>query len=402
MKHGAGISRGILPYLLVSATVATADGAGFLIPNQSTEATARGNAWVATADSAAAVHYNPAGLVQLGGQSAEIGVYTIHLGNKVRINGTRYEADREWQAVPHLYYSHAVNEDLVLGFGLNSPFGLGTDWGGDTPFRQLTTNTELTYIRGSAVAAYRVNECWSIGGGLSLNYADATFDRGLAPYNPTSPVPQKDKLRFEGDDLDFSWIISLLYRPHEQHSFGAVFRSKSEFDLDGNVKSTPGYPAPNGDAKLDFLTPASAAVGYAYTPMPKLTIEANVEWVDWDNVNTLTLKTPAGNLPVPFEWESTFIYEIGLTYRINEHYEASIGYDYNEGAQPDLYYNPGVADADRHWFNVGISRRADAFNWQFAYQLGLSDHKVDGSVVGTNGKYDAEHHALMFSGRFDF
>lgn len=39
-------------------------GAGYYLPKQDAFATARGNAFVATADSAAAVHYNPAGLVQ--------------------------------------------------------------------------------------------------------------------------------------------------------------------------------------------------------------------------------------------------------------------------------------------------------------------------------------------------
>ena len=92
-------------------------GAGFFLPNQSTEATARGNAWVATADSAAAVHYNPAGLVQMSQRSAEAGVYTIHLGNEVNIGGTNYDAEGKWQPVPHLYYAHPINEDLVLGFG---------------------------------------------------------------------------------------------------------------------------------------------------------------------------------------------------------------------------------------------------------------------------------------------
>ena len=397
----SGVSRFAVLSLAFAGAVSSLDGAGFFIPNQSTEATGRGNAWVATADSAAAVHYNPAGLVQLDHRSVEAGVYTIRLGNEVEMGGETYKADKKWQPVPHLYYAHRVNKDFVLGFGLNSPFGLGTDWGGDTPFRQVTTKTELTYIRGTAVAAWRINDCWSIGGGFSVNYADATFEQGLAPFVPEW-APQKDKLSFKGDDVSYSWILSLLYQPHAQHSFGAVYRSKSEFDLDGTVKSTPGYPAPNGDAELDFLTPASAAIGYAYTPIPKLTIEANVEWVDWDNFNTFTLQTPVGDQYVPFEWESAFVYEIGLTYRINGQYELSAGYDYNEGAQPDHYYNPSVSDADRHWFNAGITSRCEKFTWHLAYQLGVSDHTVSDSQIGTDGDYDARHHAVMFSGRFDF
>ena len=39
---------------------------GFYVPVQAPEATARGNAWLATANTAAAVYYNAAGLAQIG------------------------------------------------------------------------------------------------------------------------------------------------------------------------------------------------------------------------------------------------------------------------------------------------------------------------------------------------
>lgn len=380
---------------------APAFAAGFFLPNQSTEATARGNAWVATADSAAAVHYNPAGLVQLSQRSVEAGLYTITLGNEVKIDGTKYEADDRWHPVPHIYYAQPINEDLVLGFGLNSPFGLGTDWGQSTPFRQITTNAEIMYIRASVVAGYRVNECFSVGAGVSLNFAEATLEQGLLPYD--SGAPTRERAEFEGDDLAESWIVSALWQPYERHSFGVVYRSKAEFGLDGKLRGTDGLPLPFGSADLDIDTPASAAIGYAFKATDRLTIEANVEWIDWDSLDTLTIETPLGNLPTqPFHWDSTFVYEIGFSYQVNDQYEISMGYDYNEGASSDEFYNPAVADGDRHWINAGVNYTGEEMTWQFAYQYGFSDTEVTGSVIGTNGDYEADHHALMFSGRFDF
>src|SRR5262245_56879978 len=49
-------------------------GIGFRIPNQDAEAIARGNAFVATADNPSAIYYNPAGITQLEGHNAQIGV----------------------------------------------------------------------------------------------------------------------------------------------------------------------------------------------------------------------------------------------------------------------------------------------------------------------------------------
>ncbi len=257
------------------------------------------------------------------------------------------------------------------------------------------------YIRASFVAGYRLSETLSIGGGVSVNYADATLEQGLLPYN--SVAPTSDYAEFEGNDVAASFIVGMLWQPHERHSFGAVYRSKADFDLEGDLDGSAGFGLPLGKANLGIITPASAAVGYAFQATDRLRVEANVEWIDWDNLNAITIETPFGNLPTQrFDWESTFVYEIGFSYVVNDCWEIAMGYDYNEGAQPDLYYNPAVADADRHWLNAGLNYTRDNVTWQFAYQYGFSDNKVTGSAIGTNGSYDAEHHAIMLSGAIDF
>jgi len=318
---------GITPSFSLSLTCLiltnSTEGAGFFIPNQSTAASGRGNAWVATADSPAAVHYNPAGLTQIDDRSLELGLYTIHLGNRADIGGNKFEAKKEYQPVPSFFYAQPLSDDLTLGFGIYSPFGLGTEWGNETSFRQVTTKADLINLRASVVAGYRVSDTFSIGGGLSLNYANAVLEQGLTPFNATAPT--NDFLEFDGDDISLSWIIGAHWQPHEQHSFGIVYRS-------------------------------SAAIGYAYRPTKRLTIEANIEWINWDEFNSLTISTPVANLPTQrFDWESTFIYEIGFSYQLNDRYTVSFGYDYNENAQPDTFYSPAVADGNRHWLNAGLT-----------------------------------------------
>ncbi|MEI8342705.1 MAG: outer membrane protein transport protein [Verrucomicrobiota bacterium] len=116
-----------------------ASAAGYYLPNQDAFATARGNAFVATADSAAAVHYNPAGLTQLTAPQVQAGVYSIVLGNEATVQGQGTEAKNELQAAPHLYYAQPYNDRLSFGFGLNSPFGLGTEWGRNNNFSSVVS-----------------------------------------------------------------------------------------------------------------------------------------------------------------------------------------------------------------------------------------------------------------------
>src|SRR5579862_5314758 len=52
-------------------------GYGSRVSNQDAEATARGNAFTATADDPSAIYYNPAGIMQLDGLNTESGMYGI-------------------------------------------------------------------------------------------------------------------------------------------------------------------------------------------------------------------------------------------------------------------------------------------------------------------------------------
>ena len=56
-------------------------GLGIRIADQDPFATARGNAFAATADNPSAIYYNPAGITQLHGQNANFSLYTIYLNS---------------------------------------------------------------------------------------------------------------------------------------------------------------------------------------------------------------------------------------------------------------------------------------------------------------------------------
>ena len=92
----------------------------------------------ATADTAAAVHYNPAGLTQLEEAEAQINVYAINLGNEVTTAAGSFESKSEWQAAPSIYFGQPIYDDLAWGFALTSPFGMGNEWGHGSPFRTET------------------------------------------------------------------------------------------------------------------------------------------------------------------------------------------------------------------------------------------------------------------------
>ncbi len=376
----------LAPVWLVTA--APLFGNGFYIPVQAPEATGRGNAWLATADTASAVYYNAAGLTQLESPDLVVGAYSVRLGIEADTDlGGTFSNDATWALIPQIYGAVPINDRLVAGFGLNTPFGLSTDWNGSTPFSVIAKQTELDYLTGWTVLGYKLTDELSVGGGFGVHYADAKFIK-----NPAFPG---DFTRYEGDGEALSWTISTRWQPHEQHAFGLVYRSKTDFKLSGDADIVGAAEAEN--AKLDLITPATAGIGYAYTPCKQWSFEVNVEWVNWEELNSLSMNTETDTVaPLVFNWDSNLIYSIGGTRFFDGGWNVSAGYNFIENSQPDETFNPGVSDADRHWLNVGFGRRLEDFSFNFAYQYAFSDRDVSGSPFGlADGTYKSRFHGLM-------
>lgn len=386
------------PHLIVfsawSLAVLPVFGNGFYVPVQAPEATGRGNAWLATADSASAVYYNAAGLTQLGSPDLVVGAYSVRLGIEAETAAGDFENDASWTVLPQIYGAVPINDQLVAGFGINTPFGLATDWDSNTPFRQLAIETELTYATGWAVLGYKVTDTLSVGGGFGVHHADMMLKQGIT-FGGT------DTFEFNGESEALGWTLSTLWKPLEEHSFGLVYRSKADFMLEGDARNS--YVAGSEDASMDLITPATAAIGYCFRPCKEWSFEANIEWVNWEELNTLTLSKGSGDVAVPFDWESNFIYSLGGTRFFDSGWNVSAGYNYIENSQPDSTFNPGVSDADRHWLNLGFGREWEAFKMNFAYQYAFSDRDVSGSPFGlADGTFKSRFHGLMMNCEWQF
>lgn len=70
---------GLLAILIAGVLPLKALANGFGLPDQDAFATARGEAFTATADNPSAIYYNPAGITQLEGNNYRSGAYGIYL-----------------------------------------------------------------------------------------------------------------------------------------------------------------------------------------------------------------------------------------------------------------------------------------------------------------------------------
>ncbi len=403
----------LLPSTLLALTLAPAVswGLGIRIPDQNAEAVARGNAFVATADNPSAIFYNPAGITQLDGSHFQAGVYAIGFETRVNLdNGESFSTTNDaFQFVPQTFSTwKPAGQPVALGFGVYSPFGLALDYPDDTSFRNIAHKGRITMLTFNPVMALQISRTFSAAIGAMVSYGKAELERGVRAPG--------DKFRFEGDGVGYGFNAGLLWKPHRMHNFGANYRAPFSIDFDGGshlefdgfTVPTPRGPFPvpgvnqHEDASAKFQFPQTITLGYAFTPTEDWNFEFNLDWSDWDNLNTVTLKQGSGDVLLPFNWRSSFIYEFGVTKKFRHGLRASAGYLFSENSVPNESFNPSIPDSDRHVFSVGVGQRLSRFSWDVAYQYSYGPSRNISQDTAADGNYRFESHGVSFSVGYQF
>jgi len=392
---------------------AMALGLGVRIPDQNAAATARGNAFAATADNASAVYYNPAGITQFDGISVLVGAYSISLNVDVELDAPGSSSfgntNNEQQFAPQFFASWKLKDlPLALGFGVYAPFGFAMEYPDRTAFRALARKGKIEYLTFNPVLAWQVTDTLSVAIGANINTAETTLERGvLAPG---------DSFRFKGNGTSFGFNAGLLWKPHPMHSFGVNYRSASniEFDgisrlqYDGFTVPTPFGPFPvpgvrrEDNATVDFDFPQNVVLGYSFRPTENWNFEFNWDWTDWDTLNDLVLNQKSGDVILPFGWKSSAFYEFGLTRKFGNGLRASVGYIYSENSSPNATFNPIVPDSNRNIYSIGFGQSLDHVNWDVAYQYAHGPARNIDNGTTADGTYRFDSHAITFSLGYQF
>ena len=407
--------------LVFGAVAETAFANGMRLVSQDAFASARGEAFAATADNPAAIYYNPAGITQLEGTQIRSGIYALYFDPTFTPPATEpnagqtYHIKKKTAAAPSLFVTHTlVNTPLAFGMGIYAPYGAGLEWPDDTGFRTVGTKSELTYLRFNPVVALKILPGLSIAGGVMADYGKINLEQGTRPfYQP----PNVNFFHFTGEGWSAGYNLGLLWQPHEKFSLGATFRSTTAFTMDGytEFRQTPGpIVYEKHDARADFTFPLTAVIGVSYRPTPQWNFEVNADYTDWSSFGTIIIyqdgTIPNGikqNPPFTLDWRPSWIYSGGVTCFFDNQWHISAGYLFNQNSVPDANYSPLVADVDRHFVTLGVGRKGGRLDFDVSYQFGLGKAQtVTGSVPSSaaqiqgqnaDGTYDFVSHALLMT-----
>jgi len=411
---------GLIGYAVLTTLGTSVFALGFRNPDQNAAATAQGEAFVAQADDASALYYNPGGLTQIRDTSGVGGLYVS--SRDIRFDGAAAD-----EGVGTPVYSMQMfgassfgTSNLTIGVGAYIPYGNSIDWGRKGTFRYQLTETGLKVQDYALGAAYKFCENFSLGAVFNY-YQGYTYSQRLVPFSlsPFLPPGTPDgKFRFEGNGEAFGATVGAMIKINDQHQIGIVYRSPFAIDFHGHAvvrgDVTGLYGRSPATAEIQF--PQQVAIGYAFRPIPKLKLEVDVEWTDWDSLNTVRLHSgnaaftadPASR--IPFKWESSFFYEAGVQYEINEMWVLRGGYIFSENTVPNSTFSPAVPDSNRHVFSAGAGWAWKNFGVDLTYQYSLSVDRTIKNSADTNfdgqgdldGKWKSQGHAVMVTSSLRF
>jgi long-chain fatty acid transport protein len=405
-------------------------GAGFKIAEQGAKAMGMANAFVAQADDASALAYNPAGIAFQEGSQLQIGSTTIlvpqtQFNGTTRLSGSNVvseRANRDIFIAPTVYATTTMESvPLSLGLGVNSFHPLAKRWDTSSEFRDSIQSISIKPINFQPTVAYRFDDLnLAVAGGFDVTYAQVSLQK-MAYAVPGNAATELGTLGADATGVGYGYNFGLKWKPLKNLSFGAAYRSQIKLALDGDanylastamgqgaVGLTPGgtKKSVRTSGSTDITLPDAISLGVAWKPIDKLTLEFDVERTGWSSYKQLELKFGSAlkafnNKPDAKNWEDVWAYRIGGQYAVTPKMDLRAGYAYDTTPAPNSTVGPELPDADRHNFSIGSGLHNELGSIDMAY---MWVHWVDRNVNNAKqtGTFQSDAHLFSVSVTYKF
>lgn len=387
-----------------------AQAAGFQLKEQS--ASLQGLSFAgatAKADDLSTIFFNPAGMTRLQGGQAEANVSYISPSSELTLRNATASSGAagkpaltdgnggdagEAAAVPALYALWDVNEKTKFGLAVNTPFGLATKYDDGWAGRYYALDSELTTINIAPSIAYKIDNRWSVGGGLQIQYADARLTKAInsAAIAGNSALADGESI-LEGDDIALGYTFGVLYELCKNTRYGISYRSAVDHKLRGDLDITGPVEGANvlltdSKASAELKTPDIVAIGAYHQFHEKWAVLADATWTGWSSFQNLKVVDDAGltRENVEENWDDTYFVALGTEYYHDDKTTLQFGIAYDQGATDAEHRTFRIPDSDRYWVSAGIQHK---FDEDKSFSLGYSriftgDVKISEDTDPTN------------------
>jgi long-chain fatty acid transport protein len=318
------------------------------------------------------------------------------------------------QVVPAAYYISPINEKWAWGIGMFTNYGVATDYPNDIAAGDMAGDTSLISVNLNPNIAYRINNSFSIGGGLNLVYAEAELTRHKGALAPWIGGNASDNLiGMTGETFGYGWNVAAMYELNENNRFSIGYRSKVDLDFDdGEFTSYDSNraTAPKVDGRLQIELPAIVELSAFHQLNEQWAIHYGWQQTDWSTFKELKATSPDCNdngvagqcFYKPEKYDDNNRYSVGATYQLNTQWTLRAGYAYDEQAGEATL---SIPDSDRMWYSAGFTYVwSENMTVDAGFALVVSD---DGEFTETNGAqqertFEAEGTAYLSSVQLNY
>ncbi|RPH66523.1 MAG: hypothetical protein EHM83_03785 [Burkholderiales bacterium] len=430
--------RALLPAAVVAALAVwshQALGSGFALFEQNTSGL--GNAFAGAAavgEDASTIYFNPAGMTRIKGRQVVGALSLINVKLEFADNGGSSVPPLQspgggsggdagaLAALPAGYLSWELQPNrLWLGVGVGGPFGLATEWNDGWVGRFHAIESAVEAININPSLAWKVNDQFSVGAGISIQRMKATFSNAV-PYAllaaslgvPGVAAGTEGVADIEGDSWSTGWNLGATWQVTPATRLGAAYRSKIEHDIEGDIRFSTrpaqlGAVVPDGDVEATVELPDTFSLAVAHDVDARWQVLADYTWTGWGSIPELAILRPNGQAVsrVNLAFKDSWRIGLGANYRMDERWTLRLGVAYDRTPVQDAERTPRLPDMNRKWASVGAQWRMSqqlAFDVGFTY-IFSSDASSDlrSTTAGNlTGKYSNKTWVLGGQARYTF
>ena len=383
------------------------NGAGFYISEQGTPGSV-GTAGVAnptntfTADAA---WTNPAGMTGMTEDSILAGMVVstgkVEFDSSIATAGGSDGGNSlENSYIPSFFYTRVLNEKSRFGFSMAAPFGGGLDYGKDFVGRYSVQRVELAGFALTPSFAYRVNDEFSVGVGLS--FINSTLEQDIALRTLLAPEDGQAKFR-DLEDSGYQYILGLTWELSKQTLIGAVYRSEMDLELDGELKFEGTLiPIAKQDVKIEWDNPQTIEVGLRHQLNDAQTLFFNLGWQEWSafSESKFTLKSNGVTDVDDRNWDDTWHTGVAYAERLDNGDRYTLGLAYESSPVKDKYRTFDFP-VDEIWKLAASYSWIDVNKFDYALSASMSrvgDAPVDQTDQGVQAAGDFDRYVTFFIG----
>ena len=374
---------------LITAFIAAPAWAGglyineFATPSLGT-AGAGAQAW---ADNASTAFFNPAGMTRVDGKELMLGGGLLYSDVKfdpapdTPVAGGDGGDAGGFAPLLNAFYVHSLSDDLKIGVDLISISAAVLEYDDNWAGRYQNQNVNIFTITLHPSLAYRVNDWFSIGGGVGFVYGAIELELAI----PT-PGPGDGKATIDGDDLEYALNLSAMFELSDRTRLGVVYWSEVDFNFAGDAEIQPLGLQVGIDTSLPLVQWARTAIYHELND--RFALLGTVGWEDWSELENVNLSTASGgSAALPKNWKDTWHFAGGIHYRLSDPWLLQFG----------IAYDTSPVDAEDRTADMPIDR-------QIRYTIGTQFEKSEKLTIGCALEYadlgDGEINSSTLKGEY--